>query len=57
MQLLGANPAPQSVGLEELPGKANYFRGNDPQQWPWLWHTYRRRASEVSPRAYELGAA
>ena len=31
--------------------------GNDPQQWPWLWHTYRRRASEVSPRAYELGAA
>jgi hypothetical protein len=31
MQLLGANPAPQSVGLEELPGKANYFRGNDPQ--------------------------
>jgi cation diffusion facilitator CzcD-associated flavoprotein CzcO len=31
--------------------------GNDPQQWPWLWHTYRRRASEVSPRAYELSAA
>src|SRR6266568_5609241 len=30
MQLLGANPAPQGVGLKELPGKANYFRGNDP---------------------------
>jgi cation diffusion facilitator CzcD-associated flavoprotein CzcO len=28
--------------------------GNDPNQWPWLWHTYRRRAAEVSPQAYEL---
>jgi cation diffusion facilitator CzcD-associated flavoprotein CzcO len=31
--------------------------GNDPNQWPWLWHTYRRRAAEVSPEAYELTAA
>jgi hypothetical protein len=30
--------------------------GNDPNQWPWLWHTYRRRAAEVSPQAYELSA-
>jgi cation diffusion facilitator CzcD-associated flavoprotein CzcO len=28
--------------------------GNDPNQWPWLWHVYRRRAAEVSPNAYEL---
>jgi cation diffusion facilitator CzcD-associated flavoprotein CzcO len=31
--------------------------GHDPNQWPWLWHTYRRRAAEVSPQAYELSAS
>ena len=31
--------------------------GNDPNQWPWLWHKYRRRAAEVSPETYELTAA
>jgi hypothetical protein len=42
MQLLGANPTPQVVGLEELPGKANYFRGNDPQQWRTNVPTYAK---------------
>jgi hypothetical protein len=42
MQLLEANPAPQGVGLEELPGKANYFRGNDPQQWRTNVPTYAK---------------
>ena len=42
MQLLGGNPAPQVVGLEELPGKANYFIGNDPQQWRTNVPTYAR---------------
>ena len=42
MQLLGANSAPQVVGLEELPGKANYFRGSDPQQWRTNVPTYAK---------------
>jgi len=33
MKLSGANPAASPVGLEELPGKSNYFRGNDPKKW------------------------
>jgi cation diffusion facilitator CzcD-associated flavoprotein CzcO len=28
--------------------------GNNPNQWPWLWTTYRRRTSRIDPRAYEL---
>jgi quinol monooxygenase YgiN len=28
--------------------------GNDPNQWPWQWRTYRRRAAELSPEAYVL---
>jgi cation diffusion facilitator CzcD-associated flavoprotein CzcO len=30
--------------------------GNDPNQWPWLWHDYRRRTEKLAPGAYELGA-
>ncbi len=30
MKLAGSNPQPRVVGLEELPGKVNYFIGNDP---------------------------
>jgi hypothetical protein len=33
MRLLKANPTSAVVGLEELPGKANYFIGNDPRKW------------------------
>jgi cation diffusion facilitator CzcD-associated flavoprotein CzcO len=28
--------------------------GNDPNQWPWLWSTYRRRTARLTPGAYEL---
>ena len=30
--------------------------GNDPNQWPWLWSTYRRRTARLEPGAYELSA-
>jgi hypothetical protein len=33
MRLAGANPTPRIEGGGELPGKSNYFRGNDPQKW------------------------
>jgi beta-propeller repeat-containing protein len=42
MQLVGATPASSVRGLEELPGKANYFLGNDPKQWRTDVPTYAR---------------
>jgi len=30
--------------------------GNDPNQWPWLWSSYRRRTARIEPGAYELSA-
>jgi hypothetical protein len=33
MQLVGANPAAKVSGVEELPGRSNYFIGNDPKKW------------------------
>jgi hypothetical protein len=32
MNLVGANPRAKVTGLEELPGKSNYFIGNDPKK-------------------------
>ena len=33
MKLVGANPQAKVDGLDELPGKSNYFVGNDPKKW------------------------
>jgi hypothetical protein len=40
-------------------GCTNWYvdqNGHDPNQWPWLWTTYRRRTSQLEPGAYELVA-
>jgi hypothetical protein len=31
--LMGANPDSEVIGMDELPGKSNYFFGSDPQKW------------------------
>jgi len=33
MRMVGANPKPAVAGLDALPGKSNYFIGDDPQKW------------------------
>jgi photosystem II stability/assembly factor-like uncharacterized protein len=42
LKLLGANATPQVEGQEELPGKVNYFTGNDPEKWRRNISTYRK---------------
>ncbi len=41
-------------------GCTNWYvdaNGNDPNQWPWLWSTYRRRTAHLDRGAYALGAS
>lgn len=42
MKLLGANSSAEITPLEALPGKANYFIGNDPEKWHTNVPTYSR---------------
>ena len=42
MKLAGGNPAPEVTGMEELPGKTNYFLGNDAAQWHTDVATYHK---------------
>ena len=50
MQLQGANPEKQVSGEDELPGKHNYFVGNDPKKWRTNVSTYGKvRYSQVYP--------
>jgi cation diffusion facilitator CzcD-associated flavoprotein CzcO len=40
-------------------GCTNWYvdeNGNDPNQWPWSWTTYRRRTAQIEPEAYEIVA-
>ena len=42
LRLVGANAAAKVAGLDELPGKSNYFIGNDPKKWRTNVPTYGR---------------
>jgi len=42
LKLLGANPQPVVSGTDELPGKANYFIGNDHSKWRTNVPTYAK---------------
>jgi len=42
MKLVGANPNALVTGLDELPGKSNYFLGNDPKKWHTNVANYRK---------------
>jgi hypothetical protein len=51
MTLAGSDPLSAGTALEELPGKVNYFRGDDPRAWRTNVPTYRK----VSYRAVYPG--
>lgn len=42
LKMLGANATPQVEGQEELPGRVNYFIGNEPEKWRRNIRTYRK---------------
>ena len=42
MTLVNANPQSQAAGHDELPGKSNYFIGNDPAKWRTNISTYAK---------------
>ncbi len=42
LRLLGANNNARLRGLDDLPGRLNYFIGNDPKKWRTDVHTYRK---------------
>ena len=46
VKLIGSNPHAELVGVDQLPGKSNYFIGNDPKKW----HTNVPAYSEVRYR-------
>jgi len=50
LRLVGANPKATVTGSDELPGKSNYFLGNDPKKWRTNVPTYSKvRYRDVYP--------
>jgi photosystem II stability/assembly factor-like uncharacterized protein len=50
LKMIGANSAPEMEGRQELPGKINYFAGNNPEKWLRNVPTYRQvHFKEVYP--------
>ncbi len=50
MRLVGAIPHPTIVAVDQLPGKSNYFIGNDPKKWRTNIPTYAKvRYKDVYP--------
>jgi cation diffusion facilitator CzcD-associated flavoprotein CzcO len=40
-------------------GCTNWYvdaNGNDPNQWPWLWSTYRKRTEKIAPDVYVVSS-
>jgi len=46
MQLVGSNATARMIGVDELPGKSNYFIGNDSAQWRTNVPNYRKVAEQ-----------
>src|SRR6185503_16345651 len=42
LKLIGANAGAQVEGQDQLPGRVNYFTGNDPEKWRRNVPTYRK---------------
>ncbi len=42
LKMLGANTVPRAEDQDDLPGKVNYFNGNDPEHWLRNLPTYAR---------------
>jgi hypothetical protein len=42
IKLVGSRAAGSAIGLDELPGKVNYFRGRDPRNWRTNIPTYAK---------------
>ena len=50
MKLLGGNAKADVFGQDELPGKSNYFMGNDPKKWhAGVWQYGKVRYAKVYP--------